>query len=131
MFPMYVNVAKIASNGKSSIRNTNQEPYRGNGELFFQNVCIRIIIQKQPPKLFSKGVLRNSAKFTGKHLCHSLFLINFQAEVCNVFKKETVAQVFSSEFCEISKNTFSYRTPPVAASQSLLMSLKVAFPHLP
>ena len=31
-------------------------------------------------------------------------------------KKETLAQVFSCEFCEISKNTFSYRTPPVAAS---------------
>ena len=24
--------------------------------------------------------------------------------------------MFSCEFCEISKNTFSYRTPPVAAS---------------
>ena len=31
-------------------------------------------------------------------------------------KKETLAQVFSYEFCEISKNTFSHRTPPVAAS---------------
>ena len=30
--------------------------------------------------------------------------------------KKTLAQVFSCEFCEISKNTFSYRTPPVAAS---------------
>ena len=29
---------------------------------------------------------------------------------------ETLAQVFSCEFCEISKNTFFYRTPPVAAS---------------
>ena len=29
---------------------------------------------------------------------------------------KTLAQVFSCEFCEISKNTFSYRTPPVAAS---------------
>ena len=26
------------------------------------------------------------------------------------------SQVFSSEFCEISKNSFYYRTPPVAAS---------------
>ena len=25
------------------------------------------------------------------------------------------SQVFSCEFCQISKNTFSYRTPPVAA----------------
>ena len=33
-----------------------------------------------------------------------------------VKKIETLAQVLSCEFCEISKNTFSYRTPPVAAS---------------
>ena len=32
------------------------------------------------------------------------------------FWKESLAQVFSCEFCEISKNTFFYRTPPVAAS---------------
>ena len=35
---------------------------------------------------------------------------------CNFIKKETLTQVFSCEFCEISKNIFSYRTPPVAAS---------------
>ena len=29
---------------------------------------------------------------------------------------ETLAQVFSCKFCEISKNTFYYRTPPVDAS---------------
>ena len=30
--------------------------------------------QNQPPKVFcKKGVLRNFAKFTGKHLCQSLF----------------------------------------------------------
>ena len=34
----------------------------------------------------------------------------------NFIKKETLARVFSCEFCEISKNTFSYRTPPVPAS---------------
>ena len=34
---------------------------------------------------------------------------------CNFIKKETLAQVFSSEFCEISKNTFFYKTPLVAA----------------
>ena len=52
-----------------------------------------------------KGVLRDFAKFTGKQLRYSLF-----------FKKEALAQVFSCEFSGISKNTFSYRTPPVAAS---------------
>ena len=31
-------------------------------------------------------------------------------------KKETLAQVFSCEFCEVSKKSFLHRTPPVAAS---------------
>ena len=31
---------------------------------------------------------------------------------------ETLAQEFSCEFCETFKNTFSYRTPPVVASQN-------------
>ena len=30
-----------------------------------------------------------------------------EAEACNFIKKETLAQVFSCEFCEIFKNTFS------------------------
>ena len=30
--------------------------------------------------------------------------------------KKKLAQVFAMNFFEISKNTFSYRTPPVAAS---------------
>ena len=38
-------------------------------------------------------------------------------QACNFIKKETLALVFSCELCEISKNTFSYRTPPVAASE--------------
>ena len=33
-----------------------------------------------------------------------------------IIKREILTQVFSCEFCEISKNTFSYRTPPVAVS---------------
>ena len=32
-------------------------------------------------------------------------------------EKETLAQVFSCEFYEISYNIFSYRTPPVAESE--------------
>ena len=34
------------------------------------------------------------------------FLIKLQAQVCNFIKKETLEQVFSCEFCEISKHTF-------------------------
>ena len=43
------------------------------------------------------------------------FLIKMQAYACNFIKKETLAQVFSCEICEISKNIFFHRTPLVAA----------------
>ena len=63
------------------------------------------------PEVFcKKGVLRNFTKFTGKHLRQSLFFNNF-------IKKETLAQAFSCEFCEISKNTFFCRIRLVAASE--------------
>ena len=41
----------------------------------------------------------------------------FNSGACNFIKKETLAQVFSCEFFEISKNTFFYRTPLVATSR--------------
>ena len=66
-----------------------------------------------------KGVLRNFAKFTRKHLCQSLFFnkaADLRPKACNFFKKETLEQVFSCEFCEISQNTFCHRTAPVSAS---------------
>ena len=37
-----------------------------------------------------------------------------------------MAQVFSCEVCEISRNTFSSRTPPVAASVHILINLRNA-----
>ena len=61
-----------------------------------------------------RGVLRNVTKFAGKHLDQiagkhldqTLFLNNVAAKACNFIKKESLSQVFSYEFCEISKNTF-------------------------
>ena len=48
------------------------------------------------------------------------FLIKLRASGTGtgVFK-EALAQMFSCKFCEISKNTFFYWTPPVAASNKL------------
>ena len=47
-------------------------------------------------------------------------------EACNFIKKETLAQVFPCEFCEISKNIFFHRTSLVAASAIFSsISLKV------
>ena len=44
------------------------------------------------------------------------FLIKLQVEACNFNKEETLAQVFSCEFCKVFKNTFSNRTLAIAAS---------------
>ena len=65
-----------------------------------------------------KGILINFAKFTGKHLWVS-FLIKL------LDKKETLAQVFSCEFCEISKNTFFNKTPLVVASADHMNQRKI------
>ena len=45
------------------------------------------------------------------------FLIKLQASTCVFIKKQTLAQFFSCEFCNIS-NVLSYRTPLMAASYS-------------
>ena len=42
-------------------------------------------------------------------------------------KKETLAQVFSCEFCEIFKNTYFYRKPQVTASVMLFSKPQVSF----
>ena len=73
------------------------------------------------------GLKKHSEALTRKCSVKKVFLESSQnsqenncAQVsfcrCNFIKKEALAQEFSCEFCEISKNTFSYRTVPVAAS---------------
>ena len=52
-----------------------------------------------------KGVLRNFTKFRRKHLCQSLLFNKVAGLRLATFKKETLRQVFSCEFCEISINT--------------------------
>ena len=70
-----------------------------------------------------KGVLRNFTNFQENTCARVSSLTKLQVwvwpEACNFIKKNTLAHVFFCEFCEISKNIFSYRTPPVAASSLL------------
>ena len=59
--------------------------------------------------LLKKLFLENSQNSQENTCTRASFLINLQA------------QVFSCDFCEISKNTFPYRTPPVAVSKFILI----------
>ena len=68
------------------------------------------------PEVFcKKGVLRNFAKITGNQPCQSLFF----KEVADL------RPGFPLNFCEISKNTFSYRTLMVALSAVWLKYLNL------
>ena len=62
------------------------------------------------------GILKNFPKFTGEHLRQSLFCNKIAGLRSATLLKETLAQAFSYEFCEIFKNTFFHQTPLVAAS---------------
>ena len=70
-------------------------------------------------KKVSLNVLQNSQ---GNTCARASFLIRLQAwgvRPATILKKRLV-QVFSYEFCGIFKNTYFYRTPPMAASDAYL-----------
>ena len=75
------------------------------------------------PKVFYKKK-RCSSKFHEIHrktpVAESLFKIKLQTWGLQLYdKKDTVAQAFSCELCEISKNTFPYRTPLEEAASAI------------
>ena len=53
----------------------------------------------------------------------SLFFSKVAGEACNFIKKETLAQVFSCEFCEISKNTYFTEHLWTTASGKLVLAV--------
>ena len=56
---------------------------------------------------FKKGVLKNFQKFTEKSTCAWVsFLTKLQPQAFDFIKKESLAHVFSSQFCEIFKYGF-------------------------
>ena len=70
------------------------------------NYCVKL--QQKSAVEYSKAVIQESSV---KKVFRKIWQ-NSQENTC----KETLAQVFSFEFCEIFKNTFFYRTSLVAAS---------------
>ena len=105
---------------------------------------IKSIFRSSRPEVFcKKGVLKHFAKFTGKHLCHSLFFnkvpglpmskwdfskatcfpVNFVKFLRSQFfnriaslRSATLVKKRLRHSCDIFKKTFFCTTPPVAAS---------------
>ena len=64
---------------------------------------------------FRMGVLKSFANFIRKHQRWIIFTIK-KLQAWTLLKRDST-QVFSCEICDIFKNTFFYRTLPVAASE--------------
>ena len=73
-------------------------------------------------------ILQNSLE----NICASLFnkVAGLRPEACNCIKKETPVQLFSCEFCEISKNTFFTEPPWTTASVVLQSTVAVLFSRI-
>ena len=93
------------------------QPSRSVLQNFSAEICFCILhFWLKPLKVFrsshrrcsvEKGVLGNFAKFTERHLCQCLFFNKVEGlRPATSLKKETLAQVFSYEFCGIFKETY-------------------------
>ena len=71
------------------------------------------------PEVFYKKVFLEISQNSQENTCARVsFLIKLHTKANNFIKKETLTQMFSSAFWEIFKNTFYYKTPPMAAPES-------------
>ena len=78
-----------------------------------------------------KGIIGNFAKFTGKQLWQSLFFDKVAGlRPATSLKKRLWHRRFPLNFVKFL-NTFSYRTPLVAASESMLAEKKVLEKKVP
>ena len=69
---------------------------------------------------FKKGVHKNFANFTQKHMCWSLFLNKVaRLRACSFIKKRFQYRCFPVKFAKFLITRFFYRTLPVAASGQL------------
>ena len=92
--------------------------------LWFQernlNISRTFVFQKQPPEVFynerrnpvfcKKGFLRNCIKFTGKHLCQSLFFNKVAGRPATLLKRRLWHRYFLVNFVQFLRNPFLQNT---------------------
>ena len=117
MESIFNNVADLKANTCEFLETTfSKEHLRW---LFLQFKIIKS--RSSRPEVFHKKIFLDILQNSQESTCvRDSFLINLQAWASKFIKKESLAQVFSCEFCKTSKNTFSYRTPPAAASENVI-----------
>ena len=89
-----------------------KQEYINSGKLSMKWENIRTCRSSRPEVFCKKGVLRNLAKFTGKHLCQSLFfkkVAGLRPET--LLKKRLWHGCFPVNFVELLRTPFFKRTP--------------------
>ena len=68
-------------------------------------------------------ILKNFAKFTGRRLCRSLFLVNLQGSIHpkTLMKEKTPMQMFPDEFSKILKTPFLQNISNYSVSEDVLI----------
>ena len=92
--------------------------------LWLTEIAIGAVVQRCSVNKVFLEISQNSQENTCARVS---FLIKLQAWGRQLIKKGTLAQVFSCEFCKVSKNTFLHRTPLVAASVATSASSQVSY----
>ena len=123
-FRWFVQYCCGSSSNRSHLKNARETTqgenyYTRNQGCFLRFLVVLTLPRSSHQRCFIKKVFLEVPLNSQENACARVsFLAKFQA-ACNFIKKENLPQVFFSKFCEISKNTFSYRThrtPLVAAS---------------
>ena len=97
---------------------------------YFLKLADFLIIKSSLPEVFCKKLFWKILQNSPENICARVsFLIKLQASACNFIKKETLAQVFSCEFYEISRNSFFYRSALVNTSVIIIEVVKQSIYH--
>ena len=87
----------------------------------YKKICSEAVGQRCSVKTTFLEISQNSQENTCARVP---FLRKLQVWGLQLYQKETLAQAFSCEFCEISRNTFYYRTPLLAASENSIKDIR-------
>ena len=89
-------------------------------ELLTLWIILFTLFRSSRPEVFcKKGIFKNFAKFTGKHLCQSIFL----KKVATLFKKRLWYKCFPMNFAKVLRTPIFIRTPLVAGCFCLFLIL--------
>ena len=118
-FKKFSNLLLVAS--VQNARQNRSKYWNKKGTTDWYKKCRHSFVEESRKSSIKKVFLKISQNSKGNTCARVSFLIKLQAwGIRKNIRKETLAQVFSCEFCEFLQKTVFYRTPPLTVSGILL-----------